>query len=263
MEPQPHTTAQRTGKTQAPLITLISASGGTGKSTLALLISYLAAARSIETALLEGDLQFGDMGFWLGLDNGLSNLSQGLQCLPITISSKLVLYKGPALPEAAETISDEVAALIPHIREKEELIVADTGQFWSGLTGDLLCSSDLVLLVMDQRESSVYGAIKAQELCQRLGIPAARIVCIVNRAPGKSKSERERLRGIFETDDIYWIGDGKAAVEALVATGRVEEFLESATAPLADIESVLSELFPRIGLTYVAPARKKARRLFS
>jgi pilus assembly protein CpaE len=262
MEQRSHETTRFSMHTQAPLITVVSASGGTGKSTIALLASFLAAGNSISTALLEGDLQFGDMGFWLGLDTGLSNLSQGAQCIPTPVSNHLVLYKGPVLPEVAESVSDEVALLVPQIREKEDLVIADTGQFWSGLTGDLLCTSDLVLLIMDQRESSIYGAIKAFELCQRLGIPAARITCVINRALGKTKSERDRLHDIFETDDIFWLGDGKSAVEALVGTGRVEEFLESGTAPLHDIESLLTELFPRIGLAYAPPTRKKARRLF-
>ena len=150
---------------QAPLVTLVSASGGTGKSTLALLAGHLVARQSIRTAILEGDLQFGDMGYWLGLDVALSNLAQGTACNPVPISAKLDLFKAPVLPEVAEEVADAVVELMDHVRNRYDLVIADTGQYWSGLTGALLVSSDLVIILMDHRRSSVYGAIKAGELC--------------------------------------------------------------------------------------------------
>ena len=55
----------------APLMTVVSASGGAGKSTIALLCACLAARAGVKTTLLEGDLQFGDYGVWLGLDEEL------------------------------------------------------------------------------------------------------------------------------------------------------------------------------------------------
>ncbi len=146
----------------------------------------MTAARGIKTALVEGDLQFGDMGFWLGLDVKLSSLAQGTSCIPVPISARLDLFKAPVLPEVAEEISEAVARLANDIRDNYDIVIADTGQFWSGLTGELLCNSSLVLIVMDQRRASTYGAIKALELCQRLGIPMARIAFVLNRASGMS-----------------------------------------------------------------------------
>ena len=87
---------------RAPLVTLVSASGGVGKSTIALIIAHVTAARGIKTALVEGDLQFGDMGFWLGLDVKLSSLAQGTSCIPVPISARIDLFKAPVLPEVAE-----------------------------------------------------------------------------------------------------------------------------------------------------------------
>ena len=86
MDPvQPTCSAQSARR--APLIKLVSASGGVGKSTIALIAAHLTAARGTKTAIVEGDLQFGDMGFWLGLDVKLSSLAQGEACIPVPISA--------------------------------------------------------------------------------------------------------------------------------------------------------------------------------
>ena len=248
---------------KAPLITLVSASGGVGKSAIALIIAHLTARAQIQTAIVEGDLQFGDMGFWLGLDTSLSNLSQGAGCIPITISKGLSLYKAPVLPEVAEEVADEVFRMVPTVQGENELVIADTGQFWSRLTAELVISSDLVLLIMDQRESSIYGAIKARELISRLGVPSAHIACIGNRCTAKPKSEAARIRDAVGCDEAFCLCDGKSSVEALIGTGRIEELVESGSAPIPDAERMLADLLPRIGLSFKPSAHKKGRGLFS
>ncbi|MEI3376841.1 MAG: hypothetical protein V8R08_03265 [Coriobacteriales bacterium] len=261
MDPvQPTYSAQSARR--APLITLVSASGGVGKSTIALIAAHLTAARGTKTAIVEGDLQFGDMGFWLGLDVKLSSLAQGETCIPVPISAQLDLFKAPVLPEVAEEISEAAARLVEGSRTSYDLVIADTGQFWSGLTGELLCNSDLVLLVMDQRRSSVYGAIKALELCQRLGIPGARIAFVLNRASGLSRGEIERIEDSLGCEELFRLADGKASVEALVGTGRIEELVEEGASPTSDVESLLAALLPRIGIEFSASERKRARRFF-
>lgn len=248
---------------RAPLITLVSASGGVGKSTIALMIAHMTAARGIKTALVEGDLQFGDMGFWLGLDVKLSSLGQGEACIPVPISTRLDLFKAPVLPEVAEEVSESVARLVENIRSNYDIVIADTGQFWSGLTGELLCDSNLVLLVMDQRRASAYGAIKALELCQRLGIPAARIAFVLNRASGMQRNEVERIEDSLGCEELFRLADGKAVVESLIGMGRIEELVEEGAAPTPDIERLLAKLLPRIGIEFSVSERKRARRFFA
>ncbi len=248
---------------KAPLITIVSASGGVGKSSIALIMSHITARSGLRTALIEGDLQFGDMGFWLGIGTDASSLSLTQNCEPVTIFNRLDLFKAPALPEIAEDIADEVAELVDTIRPSYDLVIADTGQFWSGLTGSLLCSSNLVMLVMDQREASVYGAIKACELCGRLGIPAARIACVANRRSGKSKNDSVRIQQALGTEEVFYLQDGKASVESLIGTGRIDEFVEASLPPTDDVEKLLCSTLPRIGLHFERQARKKTRRIFS
>lgn len=251
------TTAHR-----APLISLVSASGGVGKSTIALMLAHACARKVIKTALIEADLQFGDMGFWLGIDVASPSLAQGLDSKPIPISHHLDLYKAPVLPELAEELSESIARLVQRVRRDHALVFADTGQFWSGLTGELLCSSSLVLVIMDQRKASVYGAIKAIELCQRLGIPAARIACVVNRASGMPRSELAKIEETLGCDELFRLADGKALVDSLVSTARIEELVEGESDPMPDVERILEALLPRIGIDFKASITRRSRLFF-
>lgn len=251
-----------TGVYQAPLVSLVSASGGVGKSTIALMLAHACARKIIKTALVEADLQFGDMGCWLGIDVNAPSLAQGLGCKPIPLAHHLDLFKAPVLPELAEEVSEATAQLVSRVRQDYALVFADTGQFWSGLTGELLCSSSLVLLVMDPRKASVYGAIKALELCQRLGIPRARVACIVNRASGMPRSELARIQEALGCDEIFRLADGKAFIETLVSTARVEELVEGENDPIPDVERLLATLLPRIGVDFEESKRKRSRRFF-
>ena len=248
---------------RAPLVTIISASGGVGKSSISLIAGHITARAGLRTAIVEGDLQFGDMGFWLGISTSSSSLSLTRDCEPIPVFNKLDLFKAPALPEIAEDIADGVAELVEEIRRSYDLIIADTGQFWSGLTGSLLCSSNLIILVMDQREASVYGAIKAYELCGRLGIPSARIACVANRRSQKSKGDAARIQKALGTEELFCLQDGKANVESLIGMGRVDEFVEASMPPTDDIERFLCSALPKIGLPFEKQERKRARRIFS
>ena len=48
------------------LLTVVSGSGGAGKSTVATLAALLGARRGLRTALLDADLQFGDLAALMG-----------------------------------------------------------------------------------------------------------------------------------------------------------------------------------------------------
>lgn len=245
----------------APLVTFVSASGGVGKSALALVSGWLAARAGIDTVLLEADLQFGDMAFWLGLDDELPDLGLGVDAAPVMLRDGLSLYKAPCLPEVAEEVSESVAELVSRVRRGGQLVIADTGQFWSGLTADLVCGSDFVLIVNDQRASSIVGAVKARELLGRIGIPASRCACVYNRWGAHARlNEKDVSRGTG-VELVLRVPDGKGEVEMLLSSGNIEELVESGNAFVRGIDQALRELMPRMGKTYAEVAdSRKARR---
>lgn len=255
--------ARETGtvSTQAPLVTVVSASGGVGKSTIALLSAWLAAAAGISTALVEADLQFGDYGYWLGLDDELPNLSAGMACEPVHLAENLALYKAPCLPEVAEEVADDVAHLAQAMRRAYALVIADTGGFWSGLTADLAVNASLLANVMDARPSSVMGALRAQELCSRIGVASSRCVPVYNRCSSKARMSAREVASVLKADDVHCIADGRSVVDALLTVGSIEELVDSGNAIVRGIDDLLSTLLPRVGCLYAGAVSHERRGL--
>ena len=254
--------SQRDDEILAPLISVVAGSGGVGRSLFALLCTQLAAASGIATALIEGDLQFGDIGFWLGLDDELPDLGSPERCTPIELWDDAVLYKAPCFPEVAERVSDDLARSLPSIRAKRELVIADTGAFWSGFTADLLLQSDVFLLVMDHRPSSIVAAVKAQELCSRIGIPLARMVAVYNRWSPKVRISAEEARRALGVEEIFCIPDGHRTVEELLSTGDFMELAHVGDSVVMGVRELLTAVLPRVGRLYADAPIKHRRGLF-
>ena len=236
----------------APMLCAVSASGGTGKSAICLVAAYLAARADIKTALVEADLQFGDMGFWLGLDARHSSLAEGREADPIELRENLVLYKAPCFPELAEEVSESVAELVQAVRRENDLVLADTGAFWSGLTADLAVNASVLLLVNDQRPSSVAGNVRASELCSRIGIPAAKRAYVYNRYSTKPRTADAQVKKALGASSLFCLPEGRNVVDELLCAGDVEELIEMENAFVHGVDKMLAVLLPRVGRLYAA-----------
>ena len=234
----------------APQLTFASASGGVGKSTLALTAAWLASAAGVSTALVEADLQFGDMGYWLGLDDDVPSLAAGFECEPLHIADGLALYKAPALPEVAEQVADGVAELVAAMRRTYELVIVDTGQFWSGLTADVVLNASAVVLVADSRPSSVMGLVRAQELCARIGVASSRCTAVYNRYSGKARLSEKEVRAALGSRDVCTVPEGRAVVDSLMSIGAIDELVASGNPMVQGVDGLLMELLPRVGIVY-------------
>ena len=248
----------REAVSSVPIISVVSASGGTGRSTIALLAAYLCARAGLATVLIEGDLQFGDYAFWLGLDDRAPALGDA-DVEAVELADNLRLFKAPLLPEAAEEVSDGVAAALPRLVRAADVVIADTGAFWNGLTANLLLSSALFFMVVDRRPSSIMDAVKAAELCTRIGVPALRMVPVYNRWSSRALIGADEARKALDADDIYCIPEGKRAVEELLGKGDVGALVESENPAVLGVERLLEDVLPRVGHLY-RPGERLARR---
>ncbi len=255
-----HPAAQvRQSESSVPIISVVSASGGTGRSTIALLAAYLCARAGLATVLIEGDLQFGDYAFWLGLDDRASALGDA-DVEAVELADNLRLFKAPLLPEAAEEVSDGVAAALPRLAQAADVVIADTGAFWNGLTARLLLSSTLFFMVVDRRPSSIMDAVKAAELCTRIGVPALRMVPVYNRWSSRALIGADEARKALDADDIYCIPEGKQPVEDLLGKGDMAALVESENPAVLGVERLLEDVLPRVGHLYNPPERGSRRK---
>lgn len=247
---------------QAPLITVVGASGGVGRSTIALLSAFLAAESGIDTVLIEGDLHFGDFGFWLGLDNELPNLADN-PIEPIKIHKNLDLYKAPPFPEFAEDVAESLLNQLKNIRANRGLVIADTGAFWSGLVAGLLVESDLFFMLMDNRSTSIAGAVRASELCSRINVPSSRMIAVYNRWVPRIPITSHEAQKALNAPEILCIPEGKKVVDELMSSGSIEELIKLDNPIVQGARELLSATLPRVGHLYTdAPIEGSKGRLF-
>lgn len=232
----------------APLIAVVSGSGGSGRSTLAFLMACVAVQEGVDTVLLEGDLQFGDYGFWLGIDERTSDLGDPYTCEPVRCPQGFDLYKAPVFPEVADEVCDALAANLDRIRAGRGLVIADTGGYWSGFTASLLLQCDLFLMVTDGRAASVNAAVKANELCSRLGVPSARMVVACNRWSSRCVLSPADVARSLGVEKAHCIPDGREVVEELLRGGEFKELAESGNPVVSATSMLLQAMLPRVGI---------------
>lgn len=246
---QPAADIAQTQQPLAPLIAVVGGSGGVGRSTLAFLMASLCAQQGIDTVLLEGDLQFGDYGFWLGLDDEADNLAKPSAAAPISCPQGFDLYRAPVFPEVADKVCDELAQNLCKIREGRGIVIADTGAYWSGFTASLLLQCDVFVMMSDSRPASTAAAIKASELCGRLGVPSTRMVAVCNRWNSRCALSTQDIARALGVDKTYCIPDGREVVEELVRCGDFNELAQSGNPVIAATSMLLKAVLPRVGIS--------------
>lgn len=199
-------TAERRAAAQLPppqvplasrVIVVLSPKGGSGKTTISVnLAAVLAGAQPDQVALVDLDVQFGDVASSLQLTpaHTLVDVSRAAATLDATTlkvfltahQSGLWILAAPATPAAADDThpADAVTAL-RLLREQFATVVVDTG---SGLDEHTLGAIELatdLLFVTTMDVSSVRGLRKLLDVVDHLGIDAQRYV-VLNRADAKA-----------------------------------------------------------------------------
>ena len=243
------TPAQGQGQSrQGLLIPVVSASGGCGKSAVALLAAYLLQAAGFNTLLLDFDLQFGDMAELVGVQRPL-RIDEVLQA-PARLSGLKsegnvpALLAAPVHVDSAEAVVDQAADLIDGLRTRFDIIVANTGAAWAEQHAVLLERASKVLFLVDQRQTSIRTTRQALDLCARCGIAVNPFMFALNGcgkgAPLTSMDVSCALKGA----EVRELRDGGPDIEDLLAANAPLELLDCGNALCESLLSVLADMLP-------------------
>lgn len=179
------------------VVTVFSTKGGVGKTVLSTnLAASLAAQHDRSVALLDLDLQFGDVGIAMGLrpERTIFEAAQSFDRLDSSMLSSLLschdsgakALLAPTRPEDAEAITaGRVAGIIGMLRDMFEFVVIDTAPAFNDVTLSALDNSDIVYIVTMMDVASVKNTrITLQKLTQ-LGYAQDSIRLVLNRADSK------------------------------------------------------------------------------
>ncbi|TMA36071.1 MAG: hypothetical protein E6J79_13895 [Deltaproteobacteria bacterium] len=242
----------KTGPANAPgtVLTVYGVRGGLGATTLAVnLAARLHATLEVETALVDLDLQRGDVAAFLNLTpvNSLAALANATGTvdeifLAGTLTrhpSGLFLLPAPSEIEEADAIGhNEVEVALRLLRSQFRYAVVDTGRTISGPALAAFEQSDRLLMLTDLSVPGVRAARRIVELLDRLSIPRERVDLIVTQAIPGPVSLQDAARAIGKEVFQVLPRDEQAASGAMnagapIAAGR-EGGLGTAIAELAD-----------------------------
>ena len=226
---------------------VVSASGGTGKSTVSALAALIAQGHGYRTAVIDADLQFGDIASMFGEENGLAVdqviaepqlMEQALQLGgPVTITA-------PARIEQSELYLPQIPGLIDRARDLFDVVVVNTGSFWTESHVQMMEASTNTLFLMDQRPTSVKSVRKALDLCARCGVPAHPFLFAVNRCSRKTLLSSIDISCALNGVEVAELREGGAAVSELMSSGMARQLVEERNELCLSLNDFLGQVIP-------------------
>ena len=229
------------------LLTVVSGSGGAGKSTVAAMLAHGAARRGLRCALVDADLQFGDLGEIGAADAhvSLDALAEDSALLPEVSAGEVALIEAPGRPGLAEVLAESLDRAVQEALGRFDFVVVDTGGSWNEQQVRLLERSAAVVFLIDQRASSVRACRRALDLCLRCGVATSSFVLVLNRcgrhAPFTSIDVSSALQGA----PVIELADGGREVEELLGAASAPALFASGNDLCASVDRLLGELLPK------------------
>ncbi len=230
------------------VVSVVGGSGGVGKSTVAVSLATMAQSRGLKTLLLDADLQFGDMGFLLGKEDGFDIAD--LMARPEKLTQVEprdglpALIQSPRKLEQSELIMGRLAEFICSLKGMFDLIVVNTGAFWSESHMQVIETSDKVLFMLDQRPSSVRSCSHALELCERCGIAIQQFLFVLNFCSRHALLTSIDVSCALHGAHVEELRDGGKEVGELLGAGLPKDLMASKNAFVASLEKLLAFVVP-------------------
>ena len=251
------------------IMPVVSGSGGSGKSTVAVLAAYLCQRIGYRTALVDLDLQFGDVMALVGRDEAvrvddLIETPALIARLDAEPGGAPAIIGAPRRLERAEAVARDVGALIDALAARFDVVVANTGSLWGEQHAAVLERSSKAVFLIDQRPSSLRACQHALELCARCGIATGPFLFAVNRcergALYTSIDASCALRGAKTVE----LAEGGFDVEDALAAGRPDDLIDDDNDLCESIREMLEGTLPGCAERMAAHAssRPRMKRLF-
>ena len=243
----PPASAPAAARPPAYVLSVVSGSGGAGKSTVAVLAACLAARRGLRTLLVDADLQFGDAADLLG-SSGAPTVDEvladpGLLDAPADAGVP-ALVAAPHRLELAEALAAQLPRLLEEASARFDVVVVNTGASWSEGHALVIERSARTLFLVDQRASSVRACRHALELCARCGIATGSFLFLLNRCAKGVPFTSLDVSCALQGAPVRELRDGGPAVEELLGSGLAQTLASERNDLRESLGAVLDGLLP-------------------
>src|SRR4051794_10432704 len=211
------------------VVTFFSPKGGVGRTTLA--VNFAVAAKTelgMKVALVDGGLQFGDVGVLLNLNPKNQSIADvaremaggDLDTLETTLvehSTGARVLMAPPSPEMAELVTpDHLSKIIGALRQTHDLVVVDSSPLLQDVTLSFLDQSDVVLAVLTLEITNIKNMRSFLALTDQLGYPEEKVQLVLNRADsGYGIRQQDVESSIGRKISHSVVSDGRTVVYAL------------------------------------------------
>ena len=232
-------------------IAVFSSKGGCGCSLIA---TNLAMLQTSPTALVDLNLQSGDLELLLGVRPKFSladvvenrdRLDDALLTSYLTPRSKNVsLLAAPIRAESAEDIEPRhIYEVMELLRQRFDYVIIDTPHSFDAVTISALDHADQILMVLTLEIHAIRSTRRALEIFDRLGYPRKKIRLVVNRWSKSIELDQKQVEGFLGERVIGFVqSDYRAAVNSI---NLGQPLVESAPASpvTADLRAIAAKLF--------------------
>ena len=196
------------------VIVVYSPKGGVGCTTVAANLAVTLQNDETPVALVDGNLQFGDVSVILNEQgkNSISDLAPRADELDPEIIQEVMIkhvksgisvLAAPYRPEHAENITDEqFSKVIDYLRGIYSYIVIDTSTNLEDVTLAAIDASDVVILLTTQDIPTIKNARLFLELADVLHIDRSRIIFIMNKFDKRIGITPEKIGNSFKHDIV-------------------------------------------------------------
>jgi pilus assembly protein CpaE len=250
------------------VVTVSGAKGGTGATLTAIQLALAAQASGRSTALVDMDLQTGDIASYLDVQfrRSVVDLAAITDISPRVLADAvfrhdtgLALLLAPAEGERGEDVTDRAARqIVSALRSRYEVVVIDCGAQLGGAGAAAVEMADRALLVTTPDVVAVRGAKRAVRMWDRLQIrKAEETTVVVNRHSRATEIQPPLIQRITGTTVAATaIPANFKELQSVVDAGRIHE-LENKSS----VKQALWGLAGELGLVKVPEGAQKAGRL--
>ena len=213
---------------EGAIVTVYSPKGGVGRSTIAVNLAVAVAREGRRVALVDGSLQFGDVGVLLNLDSSHRSFAdlvpevaagepESLETVLVRHETGVDVLLAPPTPETAELITPAyMRAVLHRLRDDHDLVVVDTQPVLTDMTLAMLDVADRIVALLTLEITNIRNLRVFLEVAHDLGYDDSRLTLVLNRADsslGIRVADVERSIGRKIEHSI--VSDGRSVVYAL------------------------------------------------
>jgi len=213
------------GRAPGKVIGVFSGKGGVGKTTIAANLAIaLATRRNTKVAIVDADIQFGDVALVLNVfpRSTIADVAAEkgqleeivLAAYMTSYSEQLQVLAAPIRPEQAESVTGPlVSSILKQLRNTYDFIIVDMASSFSEVAIAALDAADIVLLVAALDLPAVKNTKLAMEIMQSLGYEDDKIMLVLNRNNSEGGIDtREVETSLKRAFAVSFPSDGKTVV---------------------------------------------------